>query len=157
MYQNQQSKDQDVDKANINKTIREIRRENYEAYKILRGLDFIFEPGKDHCEPKKTVDAFNNKYIPYERIRDKDKIPTIKEYLDMIRPYLSDIINDHKTQGERKIQLIIAINFISSKDSNETRTMHTNSDNIKIVIGNEMDETIEEFFKSLLQRYQEVL
>ena len=78
MYQNQQSKDQDVDKANINKTIREIRRENYEAYKILRALDFTFEPGKDHYEPKKTVDAFNNKYIQYERIRDKDKIPTIK-------------------------------------------------------------------------------
>ena len=153
MYQNQQSKDQDGDKANINKTIREIRRENYEAYKILRGLDFTFEPGKDHYEPKKTVDAFNNKYIQYERIRDKDKIPTIKEYLDMILPYLSDIINDHKTQGEWKIQLIIAINFISSKDSNETRTMHTKSDNIEIVIGNEMDEIIEELFKSLLQRY----
>ena len=71
----------------------------------------------------------------------------------MIRPYLSDIINDHKTQGEWKIQLIIAINFISSKDSNETRTMHTKSDNIEIVIGNEMDEIIEEHFKSLLQRY----
>ena len=48
----------------------------------------------------------------------------------MIRPYLSNIIKDHKTQGEWKIHLIIAINFISSKDSNETRTMHTKSDNI---------------------------
>ena len=47
----------------------------------------------------------------------------MKEYLDMIRPNLSDIINDHKTQGEWKIHLIIAINFISSKDSNETHTM----------------------------------
>ena len=25
---------------------------------------------------------------------------SIKEYLDMIRPYLSDIMNNHKTQGE---------------------------------------------------------
>ena len=29
----------------------------------------------------------------------------------MIRPYLSDIINDHKTQGEWKIQLTMAINL----------------------------------------------
>ena len=27
------------------------------------------------------------------------KILSIKEYLDMIRQYLSNIINDHKTQG----------------------------------------------------------
>ena len=62
----------------------------------------------------------------------------------MINPYLSDIINDHKTRGlaiyhsgnkswveetsrEWKIQLTMAINFISSKDSDETRTIHTKS------------------------------
>ena len=43
----------------------------------------------------------------------------------MIRPYLSYIINDHKTQGEWKIHVTILINFISSKDSDETLTMHT--------------------------------
>ena len=43
----------------------------------------------------------------------------------MIIPYLSDIINDYKTQKERKIQLAIVINITSSKDSDETGTMHT--------------------------------
>ena len=38
----------------------------------------------------------------------------------MIRPYLSDMINDHKTRREWKIQLTMQINFISSKDSEET-------------------------------------
>ena len=38
----------------------------------------------------------------------------------MIRPYLSDMINNHKTRRERKIQLTMQINFISSKDSEET-------------------------------------
>ena len=28
----------------------------------------------------------------------------------MIKPYLSDIINDNKTHGERKIKLTMAIN-----------------------------------------------
>ena len=75
----------------------------------------------------------------------------------MIRQDLSDVINDHKTQGEWKIQLTMTINFISSKDSNETCTMHTKSDNIKLMIGNETDEIIKKLFESLLQRYQEEL
>ena len=64
------------------------------------------------------------------------------EYFDMIRPYLRDIINDHKTQGESKIQLTITINFISSKNSDETCTMHAISDNIEIMIGNKTSEII---------------
>ena len=88
----------------------------------------------------------------------------------MVRPYLNDIKNDqkahegvhlgnkdYKTMGEWKIQLTMSINFISHKDSNETRTMHTKSDNIEIMMSSETDEIIEELFKSLLQRYQEGL
>ena len=88
----------------------------------------------------------------------------------MIRPYLSDIINDHKSQGkwrihsgnkitehktqsEWKIQLTMAINFISSKDFDETRTTHTKSNNVEIMMGSETDEIIEELFKSFLQKY----
>ena len=51
----------------------------------------------------------------------------------------------------------MSINFISSKDFGEIRTMHTKSHNIEIMMGNETDEIIEEFFKSLLDRYQEGL
>ena len=94
----------------------------------------------------------------------------------MIGPYLSDMINDHKTQelwkvhssnkvidykttlGEWKIQLTMSINFISSKDdSGETRNMRTKSDKIEIMIDSETDEIIEELFKYLLQKYQEGL
>ena len=96
---------------------------------------------------------------------------TVNEYLDIIRPYLRDIINDHKTQGEWRIhsdntiikrktqsaleiQLTITINFNSSKpDSDETRIKHTKSYNVEIMMGNETDEIIEDLFKSLLQRY----
>ena len=40
------------------------------------------------------------------------------------------MVNDHKTQGEWKIHLTIAINFFSSKDSEEICTMHSKSDDI---------------------------
>ena len=47
----------------------------------------------------------------------------------MIRPYLSDMIINYKTQGEWEIQLEMSINFISSYDSDETRNLCTKSNN----------------------------
>ena len=75
----------------------------------------------------------------------------------MVRPYLSNIKNGHKTQGEWQIQLTMTLNLFSLKGTEETRTMNTKSDNIEIMISNETDEIIEELFHSLLQRYQEGL
>ena len=49
------------------------------------------------------------------------------------------------------------INFISSKDSRETRNMHTKSDNIEIMMDSETDDIVGELFKSLFQKYQEGL
>ena len=67
------------------------------------------------------------------------------------------MINDPKTIGEWKIQLIMQINFISHKDSEETRTMYTKSRNIEIMEGDETDEIIEELFESLLRNSQKNL
>ena len=49
------------------------------------------------------------------------------------------------------------INFISSKDSNETRNMHTKSDNTENMIGSETNDIIEELRDSLLQNYRKGL
>ena len=76
----------------------------------------------------------------------------------MIEPYLRELINDHKSKGEWKIQLTAQINFISLRpDSNETRVMHTRKYNEEFMNGSDTDEIIKELFKSLLQRYQENL
>ena len=113
---------------------------------------------EDYYEPIIVKVAFNNNYIQYESKGDKDKTLTISQYLNMIRPYLVDMINDHKNQSEWKIQLSAEINFISAKpDSDETRIMHTKSGNIEIMIGIDTNDVIKELFKSLLQRYQENL
>ena len=45
----------------------------------------------------------------------------------------------------------MSINFISCKDSDEIRNMHTKSDNIEIMMGSETDDIIDELFESLLQ------
>ena len=62
-----------------------------------------------------------------------------------------------KTSSEWKIQLTMAINFISFKDSDETQTMHTKSNNAEIIVGSETNEIIMDLFESFLQKYQEGL
>ena len=44
-----------------------------------------------------------NNHFEHETKVNKNKNLSIKKYLNMIRPYLSDIINDHKTQGLWKV------------------------------------------------------
>ena len=117
---------------------------------------FDLSISEDFYKPIIVASAFNNNYIQYE-IKG-DKILTIEEYLSMIESHLVDMINDHKNKGEWKIQLTGEINFLSSiPDSDETRIMHTKSDNLEIMIGSDTNEVIENLFKSLLQRYQEGL
>ena len=70
-------------------------------------------------------------------------------------PYLRDIIIDLQSSDTWKIHLIIAINFISSKDTEEERVMHSNSDNIKFTSYNDANEVVNELFESLPSKYQD--
>ena len=71
-------------------------------------------------------------------------------------PYLHNMINDHKTAKTRawKIQISMRVNFISSKDTEETHTIYVWSDNESIMLGNETDNIIKELFESILDNYQ---
>ena len=51
----------------------------------------------------------------------------------------------------------MSINFISSKDSDETRNLRTEINNIEIMMGNETNETIDELFETFSQNYQKDL
>ena len=107
-------------------------------------------------KPAIVKSGYNNNYIEY---RSKgDKLLTFEEYLALIEPYLRELINDHKSKGEWKIQVTAQINFISLRpSSDETRVMHTRSNNEEFMNGSDTDEIIKELFKSILQRYQENL
>ena len=109
---------------------------------------------KDYYKPTLVKSGYNNNYTRYKS--KGDKILTVKEYLSLIEPYLANMINDYKSKGEWKIQLTAEINFLSLKpDSNETRIMHTKSDNKEIMVGSDTSDVIKELFKSYLQRYQD--
>ena len=78
----------------------------------------------------------------YESKGDKDAKLSIEDYFDKIKPYLKDMIDDHKARGEWKIQLVKRIIFVSFIDANETREMHTKSDNILIMSGIDTNDVI---------------
>ena len=107
-------------------------------------------------KPTIVKSGYNNNYIEYRS--ERDKLLTVEEYLALIEPYLTELINDYKSKGEWKIQLTAQINFISLRPgSDETRVMHTRSVNEEFMNGSDTDEIIKELFKSFLQRYQEDL
>ena len=87
----------------------EIKNKNYydyddTEYKGIRDVkDTYDDVDEDYYKPIRIGNAFSSNYIEYKSNGDKDKILLIKEYLDMIRPYLNDLIDKHKTQGESKI------------------------------------------------------
>ena len=74
-------------------------------YRWIRDVrnPFNLSTDEDYCKPIRTSSAFNGSYNEYQSKEDKTKILSIKEYLNLIRPYLIDILNDHKTQGEWKV------------------------------------------------------
>ena len=79
---------------------------------------------------------------------DRNKTSSVEEYLDKVRPYLKDIINNLKKSHTQKIQLTIANNCFSFKDNDEDHVMHSKSGQIEIMINDETDEVIKGF-KSL--------
>ena len=129
-------------------------------YRGIKNVQDLFKLSidEDYYKPKLVISGYNNNnnYIRYES--KGDKILTVKGYLALIEQYLRELINYFKNKGEWKIQLTAEINFISLKPgSDETRVMHTKSDNEEIMVGSDTSDVIKELFKSFLQRYQEGL
>ena len=62
--------------------------------------------------------------------------------------------NDKRKNGEWKIQLIMKVSFISSRNFTESRDMYSKSDNFEIMMGGNANEIIRNLFNSILRRYQ---
>ena len=77
---------------------------------------------------------------------------------DKDKKLLRDLINDYKAirneSKEWKIQINMNVNFVSSNDTGETRTIFVWSDNEEIRSGNETDDIIKGLLNSFLNNYQ---
>ena len=84
----------------------------------------------------------------------------------MIRPYLRDLIDDHKPsmkltdkannsdteRGEWKAQLVMQNNCISSKDFEETCSLYSASKPIEVFMGNDTDYVIAKLFDLIFKK-----
>ena len=128
-------------------------------YNVTSDIPHLFNEisKEDYYEPIKIRSALEGNYIEYKSGEDNNDNLLLEEYLNTIRPYLKDMIDNHKAHREWKIQLVMKINFISSLGTDEFREMYTKSDNIEIMSRTETSDAINELFKSFLKRYQEGL
>ena len=121
----------------------------------MRYIWALFIQEDDYYKPTRIGNFWNNNYIKYESNGDGNKNVSVKEYLDKITSYLRDVIINLQNSDTRKIQLTIAINFISSKlDDDEECVMHSKSNNTKFMSFDNANEVVTELFEALLSRYQ---
>ena len=82
----------------------------------------MHEEEENYYKPVRISNFWSNNYIEYEIKGDRNKTLSVEKYLNKIRSYLNDIINNLKKSDTWKIQ--VAINFMSSKDNDEEHVMH---------------------------------
>ena len=102
-------------------------------------------------EPVLIKSGFDNNYLEY--ISNGNDSLSFNKYLELIKPYLNDLINVYKAKGEWKLQI-----FVSQKPgSDETHTMFIRSTPEEFMIGSETEEVAENLIMSTLQKYQDNL
>ena len=128
------------------------KREDFIGLENVKDLYSILD-----YKPVLITACFNNNYLEYGS--DGNNSLSFMEYLNLIKPYLEDLINEKKkNKGEWKLQLMAKISFVSLKpDSDETRLMHTRSNAAEFMSRSETEEIIESLYRSLLKNYNDNL
>ena len=153
-----------------------------DEYRKIGSIRTLFkEFDRDYYKPIRTDGGFagrNNNYIEYTSKGDRYENLSPKEYLNVIRPYLRDLIDEHKptvelnnnnnnknknnnnnnnnynNRSEWEIQLIMHNNCISTKSFEETSTIYTKSEPLEAFMGSNTEDVINKPFNTILQRFQ---
>ena len=93
-------------------------------YYGIRDIENSFDEASEedyYYKPIFVKSSHKCSYKHYESNGDKERILSVKQYLNKITPYLYDLINDHRiVRRVWKIQICMHVNFISSRDTGKT-------------------------------------
>ena len=158
-----------------------------DEYRKIGSIRTLFkELDRDYYKPIRTDAGFeerNDNYIDYTSKADRYENLSPREYLNVIRPYLRNLINDNKpimelsnnnnnnnnnnntnttnttnsNRAEWKIQLIIKNNFISVKDFDDTRTIYSASISVEIFMGSDTENMFDTLFYTILNKIQQAM
>ena len=80
-------------------------------YHGIRDIENLFDAdnNEDYYQPILVNSSSTENYEYYENRGDKDKNISIEQYLDMIKPYLSDLINENKAIETSSNEWIVQI------------------------------------------------
>ena len=102
----------------------------------------------------------------YKNRGDRYENLSPKEYLDIIKLYLRDLINNHKYKtelndsdagcGEWKVQPVMLNNCISVENFEETPTIYLKSESVEIM-GSDTNDVIDRLFETTLERLQQAI
>ena len=98
---------------------KKIKKNNSRLFKggIIRDIRTLFEQREEDYYKQKNSNFSNKSYIGYESNSGRIGNLSPDENFSKIETYLRDIITDLQISVTWKIQLTIAINLISSRDS----------------------------------------
>ena len=129
------------------------------------------------------LDGIINSYMEYTSNGDRYENLLPEEYLNLMRPYLTDLINKHITtmelnnnnnsdnnnnnnnnndnnnnnntdRGEWKIQLTMINSCISTKSFKDKHTIYLKSEQVEIYMGSDTENVIDTLFNTLLLNFQ---
>ena len=130
--------------STLNKLIIIIENEAIKAIRDRIVRDVMALEDDDYYKPIRIGNFWSNSYIEYESSGDRKKTLPVKEYL-------RDMIINLQKSDTWKIQLWNAITFISSKDADEERVMHSKSDMIEIMSCDNAKKVVNELFSHFFQ------
>ena len=131
---------------------------------------------RDYYKPIRTDAGFderNDDYIEYTSKANGYENLSPKKYLNVIIPYLRNLINDCKpimelnnnnknyndtsattnsNRAEWKIQLVIKNNFISVKYFEDTRTIFSKSEPVEVFMGSDTENIIDTLFNTVFNK-----
>ena len=149
-----------------------------DEYRKIGSIRTLFkEFDRDYYKPIRTNDGFagrRNNSIEYKSKGDRHENLSPEEYLNMIKPYLRDLISGHRPIDESnddnddddddddntdfakwKIQLTMQNHCISAKNFEDTCTIYTKSEPVEIFMGSDTNDVIDRLFNTTLKRFQQ--
>lgn len=143
----------------INAIIKKLEKKNKYKYgdpelNALSDIEFFYGNANAYYKPILTKQCFETNYLRYTSRRDKDRESQYDEYMEIVTPYIYELLDEMK-DNIKKLQLDIKINTKNLLNPNEKRTFTVKSMNIEVTPSDDISDVIIRLTESLHDNFQQ--